>query len=165
MKRLLLVSLLLPLLLTGRLTAQDAAPAPGTTVITSDELRMDQVAHTATFSGNVVVTGSNFNMKCQEMTVYFTKDSKIDNIVAKGDVVIVQPGRVTHSGQAQYFHDDDKFILTDQPSILDNKNKISAPKIIIYRTKGSLETVGRTTTELSSDSSPANSPAGDSTIK
>ena len=128
-------------------TGPDAAP-PGATVINSDELRMDQAGKTAVFTGNVVVTGSNFNMTCQEMTVFFTSDSKIDNIIAKGNVVILQPGRITHCGQAQYFHDEDKFVLTDQPDILDNKNEIQAPKIIIHRGQQSLETVGRTTTKI-----------------
>jgi len=113
-------------LIAGRVEAQtpepdnaggpDAAPA-GATVINSDELRMDQVGHTSVFTGNVVVTGSNFNLKCEEMTVYFTNDSKIDNIVAKGNVIIVQPGRITHCGQAQYLRTEDEFILTDQPVI------------------------------------------------
>jgi lipopolysaccharide export system protein LptA len=133
---------------TTDLPDSDATPPPGATVINSDELRMDQVGKTAIFTGNVVVIGNNFNMKCEEMTVFFTNDSKIDNIVAKGNVVIVQPGRITHCGQAQYFHDEDKFVLTDQPDILDNQNEIQAPKITIYRTKQTLVTEGRTTTKI-----------------
>lgn len=151
---LVVLALILP---TVRLSAQGVdtsaadTPPPGSTVVTSDELRMDQESHTAVFTGNVLVTGSNFNMKCQQMTVIFTKDSKVDNILAKGDVVIEQPGRITHSGQAQYFREEDKFVLTDQPTILDNKNQISAPKIVIFRTKQSLLTEGRTKTTLVQD--------------
>ena len=129
----------------------DAPPPPGSTVITADELRSDQTTHTAIFSGNVLVVGTNFNMKCQEMTVIFTTDSKVDHIIAKGDVVIEQPGRITHSGQAQYFREEDKFVLTDSPVILDNKNQISAPQITIFRTKQSMFTVGRTKTVLIQD--------------
>jgi len=131
--------------------ADDAVtpPPPGDTVITSDELRGDQINHTSIFTGNVLVVGNNFQMRCQEMTVYFTKDNKIDNIIAKGDVVIDQPDRTAHCGQAQYFHDDDKFVLTDQPVIIDNKkNQIAAPKITIYRTNQQMVTEGRTKTVL-----------------
>jgi lipopolysaccharide transport protein LptA len=121
----------------------DTAAAPGSTVINSDELRMDQLGRTAVFTGNVVVVGNNFNMKCEEMTVYFTPDSKIDNIVAKGNVVIVQPGRITHCGQAQYFHDEDKFVLTDQPDVLNNEDEISgAAKITIWRTQQTMKAEG-----------------------
>jgi lipopolysaccharide export system protein LptA len=146
-----LLSLLLPAVWSLSLHAQDAsAPTPGSTVITSDELHVDQENHTAIFSGKVLVVGDNFNMTCQEMTVFSTKDgtSKIDHIIAKGDVVIQQPGRIAHCGQADYFRDEDKFVLTDQPSIIDNKNQIEAPKIIIFRTTQQMVTEGRTKTKL-----------------
>jgi lipopolysaccharide export system protein LptA len=131
------------------LQAQDAStPAPGSTVITSNELHVDQENHTAIFTGSVLVVGTNFNLKCQEMTVQFTKDSKVDHIIAKGDVVIEQPQRIAHCGQAEYFRDEDKFVLTDQPSIIDNKNQIEAPKITIYRTTQQMVTDGRTKTTL-----------------
>jgi lipopolysaccharide transport protein LptA len=139
----------------------EETPAPGNTLIQSDELHMDQVTHIAVFTGNVVVTGTNFSMKCQEMTVNFDKEGKVDTILAKGDVEIVQPGRVTHSGQAVYTRDDDKFVLTDQPSIIDNKNKVAAPKIIIYRTKQSMYTEGRTDTIISQGNAFSSNPPAD----
>jgi lipopolysaccharide transport protein LptA len=125
----------------------DTAPA-GSTIITSDECRSDQTTHTSVFTGNVVVNGTNFNMTCQEMTVIFTKDGKIDNILAVGNVVITQPDRITHCGQAQYFSLDDKFILTEQPVIVQNKDKISAPKIIIFRSNQKMITLGPSTVVL-----------------
>jgi lipopolysaccharide transport protein LptA len=125
-----------------------ATPPAGATVVTSDELRMDQAGHVAVFTGNVIVVGSNFKMNCEEMTVYFTTDSKVDHIIAKDNVVIVQPERVTHCGQADYYRDEDKFVLTEEPTILDNKNQISAPEITIFRTKQSLLTKGRTRTVI-----------------
>jgi len=112
----------------------EATAPPGSTVITSDELHSDQVAHTSIFTGNVVVVGTNFHMTCQEMTVYFTNDNKVSKIVATGDVIIVQPDRVTHCGHAEYFHDSDTFDLTDQPVILDHKNQVTGPEIVIERT-------------------------------
>ena len=147
MKFYLIPALLLLALSPGRAQTADVdtggvTPAPGSTVIDSDELHMDQSTHVAVFTGNVVVTGTNFTMKCEDMTVNFDKADKIDNIVAKGDVVINQPGRVTHCGQAIYYHDEDKFDLTDQPVIRDNGKTIAAPEIIIYRTKQSLYTKG-----------------------
>ena len=51
-------------------------PPPNSTVIQSDELHMDQINHIAVFTGNVLVTGTNFSMKCQEMTVNFDKEGK-----------------------------------------------------------------------------------------
>ena len=165
MKSLLLsAALLLAAVLAARAQTADIAdtgeetPPPGSTLIQSDELQMDQVTHIAVFRGNVVVTGTNFSMKCQEMTVNFDKAGKVDTILSKGDVEVVQPGRVTHSGQAFYTRGDDKFVLTDQPVIIDNKNKVSAPKIIIYRTKQSMYTEGRTTTVISEGNAFSSTP-------
>ena len=136
-------------------------PAPGSTVIDSDELHMDEATHVAVFTGNVVVTGTNFTLKCEDMTVNFDKANKIDNIVAKGEVVIIQPGRVTHCGQAIYYHDEDKFDLTDQPMIRDNGKTIAAPEIIIYRTKQSLYTKGKSTVVIPEGSGLNSTPAPD----
>ena len=167
--RALVLSLLLPMAWAAPLSAQTPAPetppapaptdpanpdaAPtGSTVITSDELHSDQNTHVSIFTNNVVVTGTNFVMTCQEMTVYFTKDNKIDNIIATGDVVINQPDRVTHAGKAQYVHDEDKFILTDQPIIVDHGKTIKAPKITIWRTTQKMQTEGHSTVILPPDS-------------
>lgn len=143
----------------GSDTTLPDAPPPGNTIITSDELRMDQDSHTALFTGNVVVVGNQFNMTCQEMTVTFDNNNKLLTILAKGQVVITQPGRIAHCGQALYYHDEDKFVLTDQPSIIDNKNQIFAPMITIYRTQQSMVTKGRTKTILIQSPSATSSPA------
>jgi len=162
MKSLLLSAfLVLVFALAGRAQVVDAGaetPAPGSTTIDSDELHMDQVTHTAVFTGNVSVTGTNFTMKCQEMTVNFDRENKIETIVAKGDVVIVQPGRITKSGMAVYHKDSDDFVLTDQPRINDNGRLISAPKIIINRTAQSLRTEGKSTVVLPEGSAVLNTP-------
>lgn len=112
----------------------DAPPPPGETAIYSDKLDSDQVSHVSVFSGNVVVIGDNFRMTCQEMNVTFTKDNKVDTIVATGNVIITQPDRVTNCGRADYFRDDDKFVLTDQPVIHDHKNILRGTRITIFRT-------------------------------
>ena len=117
----------------------DAAPPAGATKINSDELHADEVAHTAVYTGNVVVFSSNFRMNCQEMTVFFTKNNEVDHIVATGHVVITQPDRITHCGHAEYFKEEDKFVLTDQPVIDDHSHQIRGIKIVIYRQTQKME--------------------------
>lgn len=136
-------------------------PPPNGTTVDSDELHMDQTTHTAVFTGNVLVTGTNFTMKCQEMTVDFDKQNKIQTIVAKGDVIIVQPGRVTKSGLAVYHKESDEFDLTDQPMINDNGRVIAAPEIIINRTAQSLKTKGKSRVVIPEGTSALNPPAKD----
>jgi lipopolysaccharide export system protein LptA len=144
---------------TADTATTDAVPA-GSTVITSDELHSDQTTHISIFTGNVIVTGTNFKMTCQEMTVYFTPTNKVDKIVATGDVVISQPDRVTHCGHAEYFQDDDKFVLTDQPVIHDHNDTQSGNIITIYRTSQKMTvTGGRSTTILGGGSLGSSKPA------
>jgi lipopolysaccharide transport protein LptA len=112
----------------------DTPPPAGETVIYSDKLASDQVTHVSVFTGNVVVIGDNFKMTCEEMTVNFTKDNKVDTIVSTGNVIINQPDRVTNCGRADYYHDDDKFVLTDQPVIHDHQNILKGTVITIFRT-------------------------------
>jgi lipopolysaccharide transport protein LptA len=143
-------------------------PPPGSTVITSDILHSDQTTHISVFTGNVIVLGTNLKMTCQEMTVYFTNDNKVSRIVSTGDVVITQPDRVTHCGHAEYFHDKDMFVLTDQPVIYDHQNSYSSPEIDIFRTSQKMIlTGGRTHVTLgpnsmsSPDATPAPPPSTD----
>ena len=133
--------------------ANPETPPPGSTIITSDELHSDQNTHISIFTGKVVVVGNQFRMTCHEMTVYFTTDNKVDRIVSTGDVVITQPDRVTHCGHAEYFHDADTFVLTDQPVILNGKDEIHSTRITINRTTQKMTTDGgRTTVILGPDS-------------
>jgi len=149
--RLPVVIALLALAWLPRLSAQDtslpipstdSAP-PGSTVITADELRADENTHVSVFTGDVTVTGTNFTLTCDEMTVYSDKANKIQRIVCVGNVVINQPGRVTHCGRSEYFAEDDKFVLTDQPSIVDGKNQYYSPKIVIYRSTQQISLLGK----------------------
>jgi lipopolysaccharide transport protein LptA len=156
------VVILLPWSALEAQTADDSSPdtpPPGGTVITSDELHSDQNTHISVFTGNVVVVGTNFRMTCQEMTVYFDKDNKVQKIVSTGDVIITQPDRITHCGHAEYYHDEDKFILTDQPVILDHKNEISGPEIVIYRTTQKMEIHGRNKTIINNENMGPQKPA------
>jgi lipopolysaccharide transport protein LptA len=129
----------------------ETPPPAGSTVITSDELHSDQVAHNSIFTGNVVVVGTNFRMTCQEMTVYFTNANKVDKIVAVGEVVITQPDRVTHCGHAEYYQDKDTFVLTDQPVIYDHKNEVHGVRITIDRSTQKMTVDGGKSRVLISD--------------
>jgi lipopolysaccharide transport protein LptA len=137
----------------------ETPPPPGSTVITSDELHSDQQNHVSIFTGNVVTVGQNFRMTCQEMTVNFTNDNKVDTIIATGDVIITQPDRVTHCGRAEYFKDDDKFDLTESPVILDHKNTVSGPEIIIFRTTQKMIVQGGRSRTIISNASMGAAPA------
>ncbi len=148
-----LVSLLFAALLVSPLWAQitddtntEAQPPVGQHDHSVDELHSDQATHISDFVGKVVVIGQNFHMTCQEMKVFFTNDNKVSKIVATGDVVIVQPDRVTHCGHAEYYQNTDTFVLTEEPVILDHKNRVASTRITINRQTQQMHTDGGRTT-------------------
>jgi lipopolysaccharide transport protein LptA len=139
--------------LASRLPGQTAAirpeaSDPGVTQINSETLEMDQARLISVFTGNVVVTGNNFNLTCDDMTIFFTSASKVDTIVAHGHVIINQPGLVAHCGRAQYFHAEDKFVLTVQPDVVKNNTEVTAPTITVWRATQMMKTDGPSTTKF-----------------
>jgi lipopolysaccharide transport protein LptA len=143
-------------------SGDETPPPAGSTVITSDELHSDQMNHQSVFTGNVITVGTNFRLTCHEMTVFFTNDNKVDQIVAVGDVIITQPNRVTHCGHAVYTRSNDTFVLTDQPHILNGKDQVFGTEIEINRTTQKMTVKGgRSTVILGADSlpSPTTAPA------
>jgi lipopolysaccharide transport protein LptA len=131
----------------------EAQPPVGSTLIMSDELHSNQNSHQSIFTGNVVVVGQNFRMTCQEMTVFFTTDNKVTEIVATGDVIITQPDRVTHCGHAEYYQNSDTFVLTQEPVILNQGTEVRSTRITINRQTQQMQTEGgRTTVTISNKS-------------
>jgi lipopolysaccharide transport protein LptA len=140
----------------GDADSEDAPPPPGQTIINSDVLHSDQSTHVSVFTGKVVVVGQNFHMTCQEMTVYFTNDNKVQELIATGDVVITQPDRVTHCGRADYHDDTDTFVLTDQPRILQGQNEESGTRITINRQTQKMTVDGHSKTIIRNQTLGAN---------
>ncbi len=106
-----------------------------TTVITSDGgLNLDYAKHVAIFKRNVMVKDHRGTLKAQEMQVFFEPEgSKIDTIIAKGDVHIVQEGgRVAESQNALIKSLEGVIELTGDPKIRQGKDIYSAEKITIF---------------------------------
>ncbi len=72
---------------------------------------------------------------------------KIDHIIAKQQVVIVQPGRRATGGQLVYTTADDKFVLTGgPPSIFDaERGKITGVSLTLFRHDGRVLVEGNNT--------------------
>ena len=128
--------LLRPLLLcwfgAGVLLAGDAPakkPAettpPQPTVIQSDKAEMASTEKESTFvfDGNVVVTGTNLRLTCDQIVVVarrsgdpnaiIGKQESFKSLVATGNVRIEQDDRVATCGRAEIFPGEDKIVLTE----------------------------------------------------
>jgi lipopolysaccharide export system protein LptA len=122
----------------------DAAKEQKSTTIISEQLRMDFGQHQSVFTGSVVVTGPDFEMKSTDLTIYTGgTQNKIERLVARGHVSIVQPDRTATAEQVEYTVATDKMFLTGTPVVTQNKNRVTGNTITIYRGSNRMDVDGR----------------------
>jgi len=131
-----------------------AQPAPAAAVLVPTELRSEKLQMTSTddettavATGNVILTGTNLRITCDQLTLVATrigdKDATIgavENfkyILATGNVRIVQGDRESTSQRAEVFPREDKVVLSESPVIIDHSNGFAGAgeKITLFRGK------------------------------
>jgi lipopolysaccharide export system protein LptA len=127
--------------------------------ITSGRLTYTDNERKAHFEEAVQVKGADFTITAQVMDVFLQAQEqaasnhslagtgKIDHIVARENVVIVQPGRKAVGDQLVYTASDDKFVLTGgSPSIFDaERGKITGVSLTLFRHDGRVLVEGNKT--------------------
>jgi lipopolysaccharide export system protein LptA len=122
--------------------------------ITSARLSYTDSERKARFEDAVQARGSDLTIAAHDMDVFLqpqeqpshnqsvaavgTRTGKIDHIVARGQVLITQPGRKATGDQLVYTSSDDKFVLTGgPPSIFDaERGKITGVSLTLFRHDG-----------------------------
>ncbi len=131
------------------ISAQPASPAPVPTELRSVQLVMTSTDDetTALATGNVILTGTNLRITCDQLTVIATRIGdktatvgtleKFKYILATGNVRIVQGDRESTSQRAEVFPREDKVVLSEEPVIIDHSNGFVAAgeKITLFRGK------------------------------
>lgn len=141
--------LFLSLLLTKTLFCADEKTTTTPTTITSDRVEMNsnETQNIFKFAGNVKVVGNNLIATSEEMDVFSSKaknDSKntsgkgdvgeIEKIIARKNVKIVQPNRITKAGHAELFLKEGRIVLTEDPEIEDpEQGKIAGKRITLFQ--------------------------------
>ncbi len=132
---------------TATRPANPAAPVP--TELTSDFLEMTSTDDetTAVATKNVVLTGTNLRITCDQLTIIATrigdKDATIGTverfkyILATGNVRIIQGDRESTSQKAEVFPREDKVVLSVDPVVIDHSNGFvgAGEKITLFRGK------------------------------
>ena len=111
------------------------------TVITSDVLDMvsgDEISEFH-FIGNVNVVGTNLNLTSDELLVIAIKrgdvdatvssSSKIDKIIATGNVKFNQDERSAEAGRIEIFPENKTVLLTEDPVVIEGDRRVSGDKI------------------------------------
>jgi lipopolysaccharide export system protein LptA len=132
-----------------------AQPAPAPimaqvpTELRSEKLEMTSTDDetTAVATQNVILTGTNLRITCDQLTIIATrlgdKDATVGDIekfkyiLATGNVRIIQGDRESTSQRAEVFPREDKVVLSEDPVIIDHSNGFVAAgeKITLFRGK------------------------------
>ena len=122
--------------------------------ISADALDADNRNRTFVFTGNVKVVQGATVITSDRLKVWYHADgesqnaaaesgSRIKDIEASGNVVILFDGRTAKSDKAIYSADNETLtLLGDTASVIDGKNTIRGAKITLYRAKDRITVEG-----------------------
>ncbi len=101
--------------------------------IDSDSVEADQKKNTFTFKGNVVAKQEDVTVYCNLLTVYYDGETKkIKEIVATGNVKIVQQDRRATSQKAIFYQDENKVVLEGEAVVRQGDNVIRGERVVHY---------------------------------
>ena len=132
--------------------AEEKKPAQ-TTVITSLHLEMQGTPkkNYFYFTGEVLVKGTNLEIRCDELTVTSFREGPegamignigaIEQIVASGNVVINQAGRSAYAGRADVDPKGGTVVLSDNPRIVDDEVEVEGFQFVLHRGEKKFESV------------------------
>lgn len=103
------------------------------TVITSTKLAFDQKKSTAVFEGKVVASDPDLKITSDRLTVSFSNDKKVELINAEGNVVITRETIQATAKMATYAVADGKITLWGNPSVMRQKDYLTAGTIVFWR--------------------------------
>lgn len=114
------------------LAAEKASPrAPGPVKITSDSMEAIRDKHLVIFRGDVVAE-EDFLLCTDELYITYGEDNEIDDITARGNVLIVHEDRIASSREARYDRENRTLVLTGDPQIKQCTDMVRGEKITVY---------------------------------
>lgn len=110
--------------------ARDRASRPIS--VKANELKADNKAKMATFSGKVVARQDDITIYSDKLIIYYgEKSEQVDKIEAIGSVRIIQENRIGTGGHALYASHEGKITLSDNPKVTQGTDSITG-KVIVY---------------------------------
>ena len=100
--------------------------------ITSDRMVADNRNRTVNFLGSVVAKREDMIIFSDQLSAFYTEQSKIEKIIARGNVKINQTDRTATCQEATFFQlPQQKVVMTGKPKVWQGKNIITGDKITI----------------------------------
>jgi len=111
--------------------------------ITSDQMVADYKNESVTFRGHVRAVQCDLVLTADEITAgYGQGGTSISRIVAEGNVMVRQGGRMARGERAIFQGDDRTVTLVGSPILTQGKSEIRGDKIIVFIDEGRMDIEG-----------------------
>jgi len=101
--------------------------------INSDTVEADQKQNVVSFKGNVVAKQEDITIYTNTLTVYYNPDTKkMKEIVAAGNVKVVQLDRRATSQKAIFYQEENKVVLEGDAVLREGDNVIRGERVTYY---------------------------------
>lgn len=101
--------------------------------IVSDRLEADDMARKVKFVGHVVVRRGDVTLYAQEVLVtYLQGKGDIEEIIASGEVRIIQNDRIATAARAILYQKDARIVLSGSARLLQGKDSIEGEEITVF---------------------------------
>ena len=125
------VFLLLPVSISA--APVDTSQNRGPIHVTSDRLEADDEAQIVIFSGNAVATQDDVTIYADRLTIKYTGEKReIVEIIADGQVRIVQQEKVATGEKAVYYNQEERVVMTGSPKVTEGDNFVEGQEITLY---------------------------------
>ena len=110
-------------------TSQNRSPIH----VTSDRLEADDEAQIVIFSGNAVASQDDVTIYADRLTIKYTGEKReIVEIIADGQVRIVQQEKVATGEKAVYYNQEERVVMTGSPKVTEGDNFVEGQEITLY---------------------------------
>ncbi|MBC57012.1 MAG: lipopolysaccharide transport periplasmic protein LptA [Confluentimicrobium sp.] len=116
--------------------------------ITADELRVDQAAGTAVFTGKVIIGQGEMRLTARKVVVEYatqngTTPGRIARLHASGDVVLVNGAEAAEGREAVYSIDESSIVMTGDVILTQGQNALSGERLVVDLNSGTGVMEGR----------------------
>ena len=101
--------------------------------ITSDTVEANQKQNTVTFQGSVIAKQGNTTLYADTLVIYYDPNTqKLKEMMATGNVKVVQLDRRATGQRATFHQDENKVVLEGEAVVREGENVIRGERVIFY---------------------------------
>ena len=101
--------------------------------ITSDRMEAEKLKRLIVFKGNVVAKQKDMTINSDELQVHYDESGKdIEEVIAIGNVRIVQGDKTATAQRAVYYKIEEKVVLTGNARLNEASNFVEGESITVY---------------------------------